>query len=41
MVKTLILDFADAFMGIPLSPAESPFNVCELEVPIERTRAAS
>ena len=39
-VWTLILDLADAFLGIPLSPDEYVHNCTFLEEPVSRTRAA-
>ena len=38
-VRTMVLDFQDAFMGIPLRAEEYPFNCCVTEVPLVRTRA--
>ena len=38
-LDTLVLDFKDAFMGIPLHPAEMPYNCCFLEKPVKRSRA--
>ena len=38
VVVTLILDFADAFMAIPLADAERPFNVSAVDVPLRRGR---
>ena len=37
-VSTMILDFRDAFMGIPLAQSEWAFNACEVKKPIRRTR---
>merc|ERR1712051_969333 len=39
-LESLVLDFRDAFMGIPLAEAERPFNTAELEAPLTRRRAA-
>ena len=35
-----MLDFKDAFMGVPLAAAERPFNAAELDQPIRRSRPA-
>ena len=37
-LTTLVLDFRDAFMGIPLAFEEQGFNACYLENPITRKR---
>jgi len=37
-IETMVLDFSDAFMSIPLAGAERPFNTCEVSTPIRRTR---
>ena len=37
-VKVLVLDFANAFMSIPLHPRERPFNVTLVEEAISRQR---
>ena len=34
-----VLDFSDAFMGVPLAPCEWPFNCCQLDDVISRGRA--
>jgi len=39
-LRTLVLDFTDAFMGVPLHPREHPFNCCVLDRNIVRTRPA-
>ena len=33
LLESMVLDFKDAFMSIPLAPSEHPFNTCFLEVP--------
>ena len=38
-IRTLILDVADAFMGIPLLTEERCFNVAALDTEISRDRA--
>ena len=38
VVLTMILDFADAFMGIPLAQEERPFNATVLAKPVNRGR---
>jgi len=40
-IHTMVLDFENAFMGIPLARVEQCFNACYLEVPVVRTRAAA
>ena len=35
-VQTMVLDLKDAFMGIPLHPAELPFNCCCSDLLIDR-----
>ena len=37
-LHTMVLDFRDAFMSVPLAEAERPFNCCEIEVPLKRSR---
>ena len=37
-IYTMVLDFCDAFMGIPLAAEEQAFNACYLEGGIERAR---
>ena len=37
-IWTLILDWANAFMGVPLAPGERPFNLCVLEAPARRDK---
>ena len=37
-VQTMVLDLKDAFMGIPLHPAELPFNCCCSDLLIDRKR---
>jgi hypothetical protein len=39
-VSVFILDFADAFMSIPLHPSEQCYNCTEVEFPLERQRDA-
>ena len=39
-VYAMILDFADAFMGLPLHLAEHPYNCCSLPAPVRRDRCA-
>jgi len=38
-LETMVLDFQDAFMSIPLAAPERPYNTCELERPIFRSRS--
>jgi len=38
-VEVLVLDIKDAFMGVPLHPAEWPFNACGLDHTLRRDRA--
>ena len=38
VVETMVLDFKDAFMSVPLAEGERPFNTCALEVPVRRSR---
>ena len=38
VVQTVVLDFADAFMSVPLAQAELPFNCCSLGAPVDRGR---
>ena len=38
IVTTMVLDFSDAFMGIPLAMEEQCFNTCFLERPLRRRR---
>ena len=33
LLESMVLDFKDAFMPIPLAPSEHPCNTCFLEVP--------
>ena len=40
-LQHMVLDFADAFMSIPLAPSEYAFNCCELARPVRRTRRAA
>ena len=40
MIRTLIIDFENAFMSIPLEKGERAFNCCEVPEGITRTRAA-
>jgi len=37
-LRVAIIDFADAFMSIPLDARERRYNVAEVEVPMRRTR---
>ena len=37
-IQSMVLDFKDAFMGIPLAALERPFNAAELPQPIRRNR---
>ena len=37
-LHTVVLDFADAFMNVPLHESERAFNAIELERPVRRTR---
>ena len=37
-LHTMVLDFRDAFMTVPLAEVERPFNCCEIEVPLRRSR---
>ena len=37
-IETMVLDFADAFMGVPLASEEQAFNACYLEQGIARAR---
>ena len=39
LIQTMVLDIEDAFMGIPLSHKEWPFNACVSDMPLHRTRA--
>jgi hypothetical protein len=38
MVRCMVLDIRDAFMGVPLSAAELPFNCCAADLDIVRNR---
>ena len=40
-ITTMVLDFKDAFMGIPLAAEEQCYNACFLESPVARSRAAA
>ena len=40
-IQSMVLDFRDAFMGIPLAAAERLFNAAQLEQPLTRSRPPS
>ena len=40
VLTTLVLDFKDAFMSVPLHPDERRFNCAKVEEPVHRERAA-